>query len=394
MNILQISANDSSVGGASSIAIKIKKELDKREIENSYFCGLKTSNDQNIFSIPKKKIDMIKSILLADDMNYFKTDFLLNTEQYKKADIIHCHNLHGWYFNLNTLQKMCSEKKVIWTFHDMWPITPHCCHAFDGKVKNGFYECPSLKIYPSLLWHNEKKLINTKENIYSNSNFHIVSPSQWLVDKIKGSILNDKPLTLINNGIDTNFFSPGDMNQSRNKLQLPLDKKIILFVANGGLSNTLKGGKYLMEVKKSFENNKNIIFICIGGDKQEVKDNMMFFKTTSKPEFLREFLRASDLILFPSLADNFPLVLLEAAACGLPIVAFDVGGVNEIFENKLGGYIAKYGQTEDLINGINFLLGKNNDEIKDINNYLRKTTIEKFNDINMVSKYIELYNSL
>jgi glycosyltransferase involved in cell wall biosynthesis len=394
MNILQISANDTVVGGAGSIAIKIKSELDKKSIENSYFCGIKTSTNPRIIEIPKRKIDRIKSIIFADDMNYFKTDFILETEQYKKADIIHCHNLHGWYFNLNTLKKICSEKKVVWTFHDMWPVTAHCCHSFDCGLKDGFYGCPNLKIYPSLLWHNEKKLINTKKNIYNNSLFDIVSPSEWLAEKVKKSILKDKPLTLINNGIDTNFFSPEDIDITRKKLQLPLNKKIILFIANGGLSNTLKGGKFFIDISKKFKKNKDVVFVCIGGKKQGKSDNILFFKTTNKPEMIRDFLRASNLILFPSLAENFPLVILESISCGLPVVSFDVGGVKEIFENKKGGYIAKYCQIDDLINGINFILGKDKEEINNMSHYLRQIAIEKFNDIDMVSKYINLYNSL
>ena len=393
MNILQISANDNRIGGASGVALKIKEGLDKQNIPNSFFCGIKNSNSSNVYEIPKKKTDRIKSFLFADDMSFFKTDFILETKQFKEADIIQCHNLHGWYFNLETLKKMAEKKPVVWTFHDIWPVTPHCSHS-EEKIENGFYKCPSLDVYPTLLWHNEKKLISKKRKIYNESNFNIVTPSLWLKEKLKGTILENKPTTLIYNGIDTDIFSPKNKDESREKLGLPKDKKIVLFISNNGVKTDFKGGGHFLKISKELLNDKSALFLCLGGNENESIDNIDFVKKTADENTLALYFSAADILLYPSLADNFPLVILEAMSCGLPIVTFGTGGIKEVVTNKVNGYVAKYNVTEDLLVGVNYILNLNTKDLEKISTESRDKIINHFSLNKMVNEYIELYKSL
>lgn len=393
MNILQISPNDNRIGGASGVALKIKEGLDKQNISNSFFCGIKNSNGLNIYEIPKKKIDRIKSFLLADDMSFFKTDFILETEQFKNADIIQCHNLHGWYFNLETLKKMAEKKPVVWTFHDQWPVTPHCAYS-EEKIEDGFYKCPSLNVYPTLLWHNEKKLINKKRKIYNESKFNIVTPSLWLKEKLNGTVLENKPITLIHNGIDTDIFSPKNKIESREKLGLPKNKKIVLFISNNGVKTDFKGGGHFLKISKEFLNDTSVLFLCLGGNKTESRDNINFIKKTADENTLALYFSAADILLYPSLADNFPLVILESMSCGLPIVTFGIGGIKEVVTHKVNGYIAKYNATEDLLVGVNYILGLNTKDLEKISVESRDKIIKHFGLNKMVNQYIELYKSL
>ena len=199
MNILQINTIDKK-GGAAKVASSLKQELGKRGHTTSVFVGRKYSDENNIKLLNDAhsvsgKIRRKLAYWLANDIDIFSSDHILKTPEFKNADIVHCHNLHSNYFNLVTLEKMATIKPVVWTFHDMWPITAHCAHSFDGKLKkSGFFSCPSLDIYPPIAWHNEKYLENKKAKIYSNSNFHIVTPSKWLAEKIGQSILKDKPI--------------------------------------------------------------------------------------------------------------------------------------------------------------------------------------------------------
>lgn len=394
MNILQISANDNRIGGASGVALKIKEGLEKRNISNSIFCGVKSSNTSNVIKIPKKKIDRIKSLLFADDMSFFKTDFILETKEFKDADIVHCHNLHGWYFNLETLRKMSQLKPVIWTFHDLWPVTPHCAYTFNEKIEDGFYKCPSLKLYPPLLWHNEKKLTNIKRDIYNDSPFHIVVPSMWLKEKLNDTVLKNKPTHLIYNGIDTQAFIPKNKEECRIKLGLPLDKKIILFISNNGVKTDFKGGGFFLQVSKDFLTNDSTTFLCLGGNKNEKVGNINFIQKTTNEETLASYFSAADILLYPSLADNFPLIILEAMSCGLPIVTFGTGGIKEAVIDKINGYIAKYEDTEDLVVGIKYVLNLNKNDLQKMSRDSRERVINFFNMDKMITEYLELYESI
>jgi len=156
----------------------------------------------------------------------------------------HCDYLHGRFFNLRTLEKMSQLKPVVWTLHDEWAITPHCAYTLEGtKLKNGLYVCPSLDTQPRLLWDNTAKLAERRLEIYTHSKLHIVTPSKWLLDRVNQTALGAQPQTLIPNGIDTNIFIQTDQASAREKLNLPLDKKIVLFLAVAGKANTWKGWK-------------------------------------------------------------------------------------------------------------------------------------------------------
>ncbi|MDP3731153.1 MAG: glycosyltransferase, partial [bacterium] len=152
MNILQINTTDNR-GGAAKVAYRLKTSLEKLGHKTSMLVGRKYTNDENVFILNDLKsfgqrVRKKLAYYLANDIDLFSSDKIIKTEAFRKADLIHCHNLHSYYFNLNTLKKISKLKPIIWTFHDMWPITPHCVHSFDGPLKNGFLQCPSLEIFP------------------------------------------------------------------------------------------------------------------------------------------------------------------------------------------------------------------------------------------------------
>jgi len=116
------------------------------------FVSEKKSHKTDVFEIPRQ-IHRYFQILLSNDIDYSKTDWILDTKEFKEADVVHLHNLHSWFFNLKTLEKISKLKPVIWTLHDMWAITPHCAHSYECELKDGFYQCPSLSSYPRIAWH-------------------------------------------------------------------------------------------------------------------------------------------------------------------------------------------------------------------------------------------------
>ena len=401
MNILQINTVDSR-GGAAKVAYSLKKELEKRDHQSPMFVGRKYSEDTDVKILNNtrsffNKVRRKLAYWLANDIDLFSSDHILKTPEFKQADIVHCHNLHSYYFNLGTLKKISQLKPVVWTFHDMWPITAHCGHAFNGVMQNnGFFNCPSLDIFPPIAWHNEKYLESRKDKIYKNSNFHIVTPSKWLAGKVRQSTLKDKPISVIYNGVDTSIFKPlrSDLHKLRSDLNLPLNKRIILIVAKGGAGNQWKGGSYAQEAIKAFIGDSRAFFVDLGGNTSHDSQQLKAVSYVPDPATLAKYYSAADMLLYPSIADNCPLVVLEAMACGLPIVSFATGGIPELVDHLKTGYIALYKDTDDLVNGTNWIISRSPDELTT----MRETAVAKINSgftlDHITEQYLELYKSM
>lgn len=399
MNILQINTLDKK-GGAAKIAYSLKEELEHRGHETSMFVGKKYSNDENVYSLnnSSKFINRVKrklSYWLANDTDFFSSDHILKTREFKKADIIHCHNLHTYYFNLSTLKKISRLKPIIWTFHDMWPITAHCAHSFDGKLKDtGFFTCPSLNIYPPIAWHNEKYLEKRKRSVYEKVNLHIVTPSKWLADKVGQSVLKNKSISVIYNGINTSIFKPHDKQECRRLLDLPPNKQIILVVAKKGQLNSWKGGNYAQEVIKTFMGDSRVFFVDLGGSTNQTNNRVKTVSYVEDRIALAKYYSAADMLLYPSIADNCPLVVLEAMACGLPVISFKTGGIPELIEHKVSGYIAEYENTDDLQTGIKYLLNLPLHEIEKMKYNSSDKIKTSFTLELMADNYLKLYTQI
>ena len=394
MNILIIGTTD-ILGGAAKISWDIKAELEKRGDKVSMFVADKRSSDSNVRVIPRQKWRKYLGFLFATD-DLISSDWILGTLEYKNAEIVHCHNLHGRYFNLSTLQKMSLEKPVVWTLHDEWAITPHCvCTLEGGKMWNGLFVCPNKNTPPRLLWDNTRYLSWRKNSIYKKSKLHIVTPSQWLKERVEKTILKLQDIRLIHNGIDTNIFRTSDKIIARQKLNLPFDKKIILFLADDAKDNIWKGWGYTKQVIDEYKNNDKILFLSVGNSAPRQDEGYVrYLPRIEKKEVVALYYSASDILLFTSVAENFPLVILEAMACGLPIVSFAVGGVEEVVTHKKNGYISVYRDTESLFKGMKYVLSLNKDELNNIS----RSSVEKihnyFKKDLMISKYLALYEEL
>jgi len=399
MNILQINTADIK-GGAGKVAYCLQNELEKQGHRSTLLVSRKYSHDNNIKLIRpdnnfRRRILKKITYYLANDLDFFPSEHILKIPEFKNADIVHCHNLHTNYFDLSTLERISAVKPVVWTFHDMWPITAHCAHSFDGPLKeNGFFTCPSLDIYPPIAWHNERYLERKKDKIYRKSKFHIVTPSKWLAEKTKESILKDSPLSVIYNGIDTSVFSPSDRLKSRKQLDLPLDKNIILIVAKRGQSNPWKGGNYAQEAIEAFRDDSRAFFVDLGGDTNQNSNNIKTVSYISNPTILAKYYSSADMLLYPSIADNCPLVVLEAMACGLPVIAFNTGGIPELVEHKVNGYIAKYKNANDLKSGMDYLLNLHPQEVEKMRRYSTEKIKTGFTVEKMTEQYIDLYKKI
>ncbi|NLK98723.1 MAG: glycosyltransferase [Epulopiscium sp.] len=353
-----------------------------------------------------------KSIIF-NQLNYFlnyymgKLDFqdfintfsiqLLFSKKYKKSDILHFHNLHGNYFGILSLPILTKNKKIIWTLHDMWAFTGHCAHSLDCNKfeKQQCKKCNYINIYPAMKKDRANTLFKFKHWIYKHSDFDIVVPSKWLEKQVRCSMLKNKRIHYIPNGIDINVFKKYDKQVTRQRLGLPKDKIILLFSADGGNKNPWKGPKYLLEAIKNINSSnwrEKVLFLNIGGNSTR-QDNYISKRYIKSENLMAQYYSSADLYIFPTLADNAPLTVLEAMACGLPVVTFNTGGVPEIVKHMETGYVSAYKDQQDFNKGIYLLL--NNTELReDMSKKAIEVIHERFTIDLMVKHYINLYNQI
>ncbi|WP_279159650.1 glycosyltransferase [Thomasclavelia cocleata] len=282
-----------------------------------------------------------------------------------KPDIIHLHNIHGYYVNIEILFKYLKahpEIKKIWTLHDCWAFTGHCPHFEYEKCmqwKTGCKKCVRIKKYPKSLVDKCKRNYQLKKKIFTDvNNLTLVSPSNWLMNLVKKSYLKNYRVTVINNGVDTNVFktTPSDIKKQYNIE----NKKIILGVAS--VWDKRKGLDTFIELSKQLNSEYQIVLI--GLNKKQIKTLPKNIIGISRTENIRELVKwysAAEVFFNPTLEDNYPTVNLEAVACGTPVVTFNTGGSPEsafadelqiVFNRIISESIEKIGKVKANTNNI------------------------------------------
>ena len=270
-------------------------------------------------------------------------------------DIIHLHNIHGYYINIQILFEYLkkTDKPVIWTLHDCWSFTGHCSH-FDfiscNKWETGCFKCPQKKEYPTslILDNSENNYLMKKELFKGVKNLTIVTPSEWLAKLVKKSFLSEYAVKVINNGIDLNLFKPTESDfKKKNNLT---ESFIILGVASGWSER--KGFKHFMELSKRLKENEQIILVGLSEkQKKGLPANIIGITRTNNIKELAELYSLADVFLNPTLEDNFPTTNLEALACGTPVVTFNTGGSVESISSETG-FIVTQGNMDQVVNSI------------------------------------------
>lgn len=271
--------------------------------------------------------------------SHFATYRLIKKIKSVKPDVIHLHNVHGWYLNLKMLFDFLKTAgiPVIWTLHDCWSFTGHCPHFMvEGceKWKTGCYECPKYRAYPTCFMDDSKEQYTLKKQCFTGvPNLTIVTPSKWLESLVKQSYLKEYNTTVINNGIDLTMFKPRTSNfREKYKLQ----NKIIVL----GVSFFWTKQKGLDEFKRLAEDLPEEYAIVMVGVSaaiaKELPDRIISIACTQSQEELAQIYSAADLFVNPTLEENFPTVNLEALACGTPVITYQTGGSPESITEKCG----------------------------------------------------------
>lgn len=308
-------------------------------------------------------------------------------------DIIHLHNIHGYYLNIEVLFDFLKsfDKPVVWTLHDCWAFTGHCSYFTYAKCerwKTGCYSCPEKKSYPrSVIFDNSKSNYARKKKAFIGvKNMTLVTPSQWLAGLVKESFLGDYPVQVIPNGIDTEVFKP---TPSDFKKRYGLDGKfLILGVAN--VWGKRKGFDYFLDLSKYLSDDEIIVLVGLSDERiKNLPNNIIGIKRTNSAKELAEIYTAADVFFNPTLEDNYPTVNLEAQACGTYVITFDSGGAKETIISKESGIAIKPCNAEDIMNLIRVLRSKGR-KAANVDSSARSVISHRF----MVGSYISLYEKL
>lgn len=309
-------------------------------------------------------------------------------------DIIHLHNIHGYYLNIEVLFNFFKElnKPIVWTLHDCWSFTGHCAY-FDyskcDKWKTGCFSCPQKRRYPSSIFfdNSQSNYVIKKELFNGIKNLTIITPSKWLANLVVKSFLSEYPVNVINNGIDLKKFKPNIGNFR--KLKKLENKFIILGVAS--VWDRRKGLKYFVELANMIADDEVIVIVGLTNKQiSQIPKNIIAISKTNKIEELVDIYSSADVFVNPTLEDNFPTTNLEALACGTPIITFETGGSSECIDNK-SGLNVKEKSSEYLYKNISEIKNKGKSTYVD---ECVKRAVEYYDKDNKYSEYISMYKQI
>ncbi len=416
MKVLFVNKSENT-GGAAVACNRIRKALNKQGLNAKLMVEEKISDSKDVIDLSpnsiRKKLNFVRFVSerlyflpyeKSKDVRFafspaFAGQNISNHPDFKAADIIHLHWFNQGFISLGGLKKIiASGKPIVWTLHDMWAFTGGChysknCENYQKQCGNCIYlKSPSDKDLSFKIW--KKKI-----HILKNANITFVCCSNWLKNKAKhSSLIKDFKIINIPNPIDTSIFYPKDKTALRKKLNLPENKKLLLFAA-ANLNDKRKGITYLMEAIKLYnaEHNPDDLEIITFGKKSPLIDKLLQnkvrqFGILNNAEIIVNLYNAADIFVLPSLEDNLPNTIMESLACGTPVLAFHTGGIPEMIDHKQNGYLADYKSVNDLKKGLDFIL---NHPQKD---FLKQKALEKvqteYSEQVVAEKYIKLYNEI
>jgi glycosyltransferase involved in cell wall biosynthesis len=322
VKILQISTSDVG-GGAEAVALSLHRGLRERGHEAVLAVGFKRTQEEGVVEIggagsrrsralrdPGVLLDGLRG---HEDFRFPESRRVLELVPWT-PDVVHVHNLHGGYFDPRVLPELARRARLVATLHDAWLLTGHCAHPFDSDGwLRGCGDCPHLDTYPPLVRDGTAFNLERKRSIYTDLELTAVTPSRWLMEMVERSVLAPAAArrTTIPNGVDLSVFTPG----------VPQGRSGLVFAAQGGRTNQFKDYTTLED--------------ALGRLKRPVEVVVLGDPPVSAEEVAGR-LRAADLYVHPSRADTFPSGVLEALACGTPVVASRVGGIPEQLTDETG----------------------------------------------------------
>ncbi|MFL2143624.1 glycosyltransferase [Ruoffia sp. FAM 20857] len=396
MRILQINSVY-GYGSTGRIVQNLHKEIQANGHESYVIYGRgDRSEDKNVFKIGNKfeqAIDVLGTRVFNKhaQYNYVNTKKIIKKIKEIKPDIVHLHNIHGYYVNFIKLISFLKSinVKIVWLLHDTWLISGSS--ADQGGIEYDWEKEPNLnhlkKIseeYPRHIQNSVKqghKNYLIKKELLSDSGITFITPSNWLAEIIKESFLKNNKVITIHNGIDTDLFRVLE-NKDEAK------KKSILGVASKWEDR--KGLRYFERLANDLD--ENFIITVVGVTKEQanqINPKINCIQRTNSIQELVELYNKADIFVNPTLYDNFPTVNIEAQACGTPVITFNTGGSGESIIHGKTGCVVEKGNYEKLLNSVQNVNKKNEKLSENI-----RRNAERYSSKSIQKEYLKLYKNI
>jgi len=446
MRILQVSTYDKA-GGAEAVAWQLFEQYRRRGHRSSIVVGEKSSNDPQVIPLSRAISGRTSGTLLAHlsqwlcpyegrvrgvwrlrrwlnayiahPHNWWQTR--LGRENFdfpetwrllelfpERPDILHCHNLHGaWlsrggYFDLRALPWLSRQVPTVMTLHDTWMLAGHCAYTLGcERWKTGCGHCPDLSIYPAISRDATAFNWSRKREIYAKGRFHIATPSRWLLRQVEQSMLAPAMVEgrVIPNGVDSLVFSTGSKQQARESLGLPQKDAILLFVANAARSNVFKDYRTVEQCAirtASGYRRAKVILIVVGEKGEPISfDNgeIRFVGYQRDQHTMARYYQAADVYVHAAKSDTFPNTILEALACGLPVVATAIDGIPEQIDDGRTGFLVPRGDAEGMAQRVVRLLEREGIRLL-MAGEAQQMVKDRFDIHQQVRAYLDWYDSI
>lgn len=317
------------------------------------------------------------------------------------ADVLHLHWTNAGFLSINNIERLLQTgKPIVWTLHDMWTFTGGChyagdCDHFTAKCGNCWMlRDPGEDDLSHSGWLKKAGMYKAAKNIV------FVTCSNWLAGVAKtSSLLKDFRIEAIPNPIDTTIFSPGDKLKAREKWNIDPNQKIILFGA-ANILDRRKGITHLVEalneLKEKYPDLSDVGTVIFGKNKS-FDTNLLPFKVyemniISSQQDMALLYNLADVYVTPAIEDNLPNTVMEALACGTPVVAFNTGGIPDMVDHLQNGYLAEFKSKRDFAAGIHYVL--TSDKKNELSANARKKVLDNFTNDIVAEKYIAVYQSI
>jgi glycosyltransferase involved in cell wall biosynthesis len=378
MRVLIVNTSENT-GGAAVAANRLLEALNKNGVKAKMLVRDKMTDQLTVCPLPQTwklqwhflwerlviwlHLHFRRANLFAVDIANSGTD-ITRLPEFQEADVIHLHWVNQGMLSLKNIRKIMDQKPVVWTMHDLWPATAICHYA---RGCNRFHEqCCKCPLLPGASSHDlSNKVWRRKQLLLSGQQPTFVCCSQWLADEArKSALLEGQKVVSIPNCIDTHQYRPMDKRLAKATMKLPVNRRVILFVSQK-VTDPRKGMDYFIDaihqlVEANPQMKENTAIAILGGHAEDVAPKLEIpvwpLGYVNDPEDIVQVYNAADVFVLPSLEDNLPNTLMEAMACGVPCVGFKVGGIPEMIDHKVNGYVAFHRQVDGLACGIRYVL--------------------------------------